>query len=188
MLTTLTTCPPLAGRECSTWGFISEPAGLRWQEICHRFRHLHVAVHLKRVGPMPMNPKLQLEFLLWGILSTADTEATSSCTALNPAWPCFHPGFVSYTTYHIPCSAMLSSSGARRKAPRCAGSGRYPLPTPSATQPVTASNARSIHNPLLLHKLNIQMPDPLLNNVVELGNETERRRQSTRPWRVFTNH
>ncbi|EDR09685.1 uncharacterized protein LACBIDRAFT_319025 [Laccaria bicolor S238N-H82] len=93
---------------------------------------------------MPMNPKLQLEFLLWGILSTADTEATSSCTALNPAWPCFHPGFVSYTTYHIPCSAMLSSSGARRKAPRCAGSGRYPLPTPSATQPVTASNARSI--------------------------------------------
>ena len=139
----LTMCPPLAGWECSRGfiskllqGFIGKKFGGWQHSFCqwylfyfsHCFQHPHIAVHLKRVGPMPMIPSLNLSFYCGESYSTTDTKATSSCTALNLAWPSFHPGFVSYTTCHIPCSATLLSLGMRRKVPCHAGSGRLPIP------------------------------------------------------------
>ena len=84
---------------------------------------------------MPMTPSLNLSFYCGESYSTTDTKATSSSTALNLAWPSFHPGFVSYTTCHIPCSATLLSLGMRRKVQALED---FPLPTHSATQPATA--------------------------------------------------
>ena len=139
----LTMCPPLAGWECSRGfiskllqGFIGKKFGGWQHSFCqwylfyfsHCFQHPHIAVHLRRVGPMPMTPSLNLSFYCGESYSTTDTKATSSSTALNLAWPSFHPGFVSYTTCHIPCSATLLSLGMRRKVPCHAGSGRLPIP------------------------------------------------------------
>ena len=144
VLTTPTTCPPLAGRECSTWCFISRPfqgfVGKKfggWQHVLcflswylfyfsHHFWHLHVAVHLNRVSPMPNSNS---SFSCGESHLTTDTEATSSCTALNPAWLSFHHGFSSFWTYtkcQIPCSATSLNLGTRRKALHHAGSGWHP--------------------------------------------------------------
>ena len=119
---------------------------------------------------------------------TADTEATSSCTALNPAWPDLR------ATPNARSLSNIVELGKEKKgptSPRLWMTSHFPhllllnLQPPemldlSVNSVVELGNEKkglasnrlriTTHNPLLLlHKPNIQMPDPLLSNVIQLG-------------------
>jgi hypothetical protein len=121
----------------------------------HHFRHPHVAVHLNRVGPMPTNPKLQLEFLLRWISHDRWHRGNFILQSPHSSLAIFPQRICELLNLHQMPNPLLSNVvklWTRRKALHHTGSGW--LPTPSATQPATTS-----------------MLDLSVNIVVELGDE-----------------